>query len=242
MTAAPEEAANLFAESSVEGTFVLFDPRSNESVAVNRSRAEHRFVPASTFKITNSLIALETGAVSSVDEMLPYGGKPQPFKQWEHDMNMREAIAMSNVPVYQGVAHRVGSERMTEMLQRLDYGNGETGEIIDRFWLDGPLGISAVEQTKFLARLAQGTLPLTPGVQQSVRDILLLEEKEGARLYGKTGWAFADGGGGLGWFVGWAEKDGEIRSFALNIDMTENAQASLRIPLAKQLLEQLGAW
>lgn len=239
--AASEELASLFAEAGVEGTFVLFDPRSDETVAVNQPRAGQRFVPASTFKITNSLIALETGAVSNVDEVLPYGGEPQPFKQWERDMSMREAIAMSNVPVYQGVARRIGKERMTEMLQRLDYGNGETGEIIDRFWLDGPLEISAAEQTRFLARLAEGALPLSAEAQQAVRDILLLEEKDGARLYGKTGWAFAEGGGGLGWFVGWTEKEGEIRSFALNIDMTENEQAALRIPLARQLLEELGA-
>jgi beta-lactamase class D len=242
IAAAPEELGNLFNEADMEGTFVLFDPRSDEAIAVDPARAERHFVPASTFKITNSLIALETGAVSSVEEVLPYGGKPQPFKQWERDMSMREAIAMSNVPVYQGVARRIGSERMREMLQRLGYGNGETGDVIDRFWLDGPLEISAIEQTKFLARLAQGTLPLSPGVQQSVRDILLLEEKDGARLYGKTGWAFAEGGGGLGWFVGWTEKDGNVHSFALNVDMTEDAQAALRIPLAKQLLERLGAW
>ena len=236
------ELENLFIEAGVEGTFVLFDPQNDETAAVNPARAGRRFVPASTFKITNSLIALETGAVSNVDEVLPYGGEPQPFAHWERDMSMREAIAMSNIAVYQGVARRVGKERMTEMLHRLDYGNGETGEIIDRFWLDGPLEISAVEQTRFLARLANGDLPLSAEVQHSVRDILLLDEKDGARLYGKTGWAFADGGGGLGWFVGWTEKDGELRSFALNIDMTENAQASLRIPLAKQLLERLEAW
>lgn len=242
ITAAPDKTATLFANAGVEGTFVLFNPRNDEIIAVNPARAERRFVPASTFKIANSLIALETGAVSNVDEVLPYGGKPQPFEQWERDMSMREAIAMSNVPVYQAVARRVGRKRMTEMLQRLDYGNGEAGDIIDRFWLDGPLEISAVEQARFLARLANKNLPLSAEAQHAVQEILLLEEKDGARLYGKTGWAFADGGGGLGWFVGWTEKDGKIRSFALNIDMKENVQASLRVPLAKQLLEQLGAW
>ncbi|MBX3506344.1 MAG: class D beta-lactamase [Parvibaculum sp.] len=239
---AAEELHKSFDSAGVSGTFVLFDPRTNKSIAVNPDRAEQRFVPASTFKIVNSLIALETGAVSSVNEVLPYGGQPQPFEQWERDMSMRDAIAVSNVPVYQGVARRIGKERMATALQRLDYGNGETGEVIDRFWLDGPLQISAAEQTVFLAQLAAGTLPLSPEVQQSVRDILLLEEKDGARLYGKTGWDFAEGGGGLGWFVGWTEKDGVARSFALNIDMTENEQASIRIPLAKQLLEQTGAW
>lgn len=238
----PARLEATFANAGVDGTFVLLDSESGATTSANPDRADQRFVPASTFKIVNSLIALETGAVSSVDEVLPYGGQPQPFKQWERDMSMRDAIAVSNVPVYQGVARRIGKERMTATLRRLGYGNGETGEVIDRFWLDGPLEISAAEQTVFLAQLAAGTLLLSPEVQQSVRDILLLEEKDGARLYGKTGWDFAESGGGLGWFVGWTEKDGIVRSFALNIDMTENEQASIRVPLAKQLLEQTGAW
>jgi beta-lactamase class D len=63
------------------------------------ARAERRMRPASTFKIVNSLIALETGAVKDENEIIPYGGKPQPIKAWEHDMSMRDAIRISNVAI-----------------------------------------------------------------------------------------------------------------------------------------------
>src|SRR5690606_10185028 len=116
------------------------------------------FVPASTFKIPNTLIGLATGAVKSVDEIFPYGGQPQPFKTWEKDMGLREAITLSNVPVYQELARRIGLERMQLNLLNMDFGNNEIGTVVDRFWLDGPLKISAVEQTRFLAKLAQGQL------------------------------------------------------------------------------------
>jgi beta-lactamase class D len=242
VSGAAAEPADLFATRGLDGTFVLYEPETEKLVTVNEERAQERFVPASTFKIANSLIALETGAVTSVDEVLPYGGEPQPFERWERDMSMREAIAMSNVAIYQEVARRIGLERMTAMLAELDYGNRDPGTAVDRFWLDGPLAISAVEEAKFLARLARNELPLSTETQAAVREILLLEEKDGRRLYGKTGWAFAEGGGGLGWFVGWTEWDGEVRAFALNMDMTEDEQAALRIPLAKTFLEELGAW
>ena len=49
-------------------------------------------------------------------EVIPYGGKPQPFKALEKDMSMREAIAASAVPTYQEIARRVGLERYREVL------------------------------------------------------------------------------------------------------------------------------
>ena len=78
--------AELFQNAGVNGTFVVYDVSANKYVGHNRARAETRFVPASTFKIPNSLIGLSVNAVSSVDEVLPYGGQPQPYKTWEKDM------------------------------------------------------------------------------------------------------------------------------------------------------------
>jgi beta-lactamase class D len=48
----------VFREQGVTSTFVLYDVPADRLTIVNRARAETRFVPASTFKIANSLIAL----------------------------------------------------------------------------------------------------------------------------------------------------------------------------------------
>ena len=40
-------------------------------------------------------------------------------------------------------------------LKSFEYGNADTGEIIDRFWLDGPLDISTLEQVEFLKKVAE---------------------------------------------------------------------------------------
>lgn len=230
----------VFADRGVVGTFALFDPATNHLTLVNPARAERRYPPASTFKIANSLIALETGAVADEEEVIPYGGQPQPFDAWEQDMGMRDAIRISNVPIYQEIARRVGLRRMRDWIDRLDYGNEEIGRVVDRFWLDGPLEISAIEQTHFLARLARQDLPASPRSQSIVRDILRIEEKDGAALFAKTGW-FTSAEPNIGWWVGWVERGGKVYAFALNIDMSSMEDAPKRLEIGRKLLAELGA-
>ena len=231
--------AALFKVANVSGTFVVFDVADNQLLGHNKVRAETRFVPASTFKIANTLIGLAAGAVTSVDEILPYDGKPQPFQQWQNDMGLRDAIVMSNVAIYQELARRIGSAQMQNGVIQLGYGNQQIGKRIDRFWLDGPLKISAVEQTRFLAELAQQTLPFSVQHQQQVRDIILIEKNSSWALYGKTGWQNAPEAG-VGWWVGWVEKDKRIYTFALNLDIHTDADANKRVELGKASLKALG--
>lgn len=230
----------VFKDNGVTGTFVLYDAAADHLTLVNPKRAETRLVPASTFKIANTIIALETGVVKDENEIIPYGGKPQPFKQWEKDMSMREAIALSAVPIYQEIARRVGLERYRDWLARLDYGNRQPGTIVDTFWLDGPLDISAVEQAHFVARLAQDQLHASTRAQAITRDIIRLESRDGKVLYGKTGWRFSSTPN-LGWWTGWVEQDGRIAAFAMNIDMPGAAtDAPKRVAIGKAMLVKLG--
>ena len=231
----------IFTENGVVGTFVLHDAAADRLTLVNAPRAQTRFVPASTFKIANSIIALETGVVKDENEVIPYGGKPQPFKQWEKDMAMREAIAASSVPIYQELARRIGIERYREWLARLDFGNRQTGTAVDRFWLDGPLEISAVEEARFAARLAQRKLDASARAQAIARDIIRLEERDGKVLYGKTGWRFSSTPN-IGWWTGWVESNGAISAFALNIDMPAETDAPKRIVIGKAMLAKLGVY
>lgn len=225
---------------AVAGTFVLFEPDRDRFTLVNRQRAETRYIPASTFKVANSLIALETGVVASVDEIIPYGGKPQPFPDWQHDMPMREAIRLSAVPIYQELARRIGLEAYRTWLQRLGYGNQIPGNFVDRFWLDGPLQISAIEQAEFIAHLARHELPVARYIQDIVQSIILNEHTDDFTLYGKTGWC-TECNPQLGWWVGWTVKNKRIFAFALNIDIGSVADLPKRLQLGKSLLTTLGA-
>jgi beta-lactamase class D len=238
-----DDLAAAFQEQGVPGAFVLYDVAADRMTAVNRKRAEARFIPASTFKIANSLIALETGVVKDENEIIPYGGKPQQFKQWEKDMSMRQAIALSAVPIYQELARRVGLERYREWLAKLNYGNAQTGDVVDRFWLDGPLAISAVEEARFVAALAEGKLPFSARAQTIVRDILKQDVKDGRILYAKTGWYIPKGSEPqIGWWSGWVDDGGKISAFALNIDIDTVDDARKRQEIAKTLLAKLGVY
>jgi beta-lactamase class D len=225
----------LFRNAKVQGTFIVHDVQGSSYIVHNITRAKKRYVPASTFKILHSLIGLSVGAVKDVNEPLPYGGMPQPIKSWEKDMGLREAIKISNVPIYKELARRIGLERMRVNLQKVNYGNHTIGNSVDTFWLEGPLKISAVEQTLFLAHLAHGRLFFSKENQSIVREIIKLEKGDDWILYGKTGWAKD-----IGWWVGWVEKKGKVYSFAVNIDMSDIKDAPKRVELGKAGLRILG--
>lgn len=228
----------LFTREGVTGTFVLHDVSDNVYVVHDRARAETRFVPMSTFKVANSLIGLSTGTVASVDEVLPYGGGKTSRPEWAHDMSLRDAIKISNVPVYQGMARRIGLPAMQENLQKLHYGNMDPGTVVDMFWLRGPLKISAIEQTAFLEKLAQDQLPFPKSAMAAVCDIT--RQEGAADLHAKTGM-----GNGrskdidLGWWVGWVVKEGKVYSFALNMEVPDGT-LDKRVAMGKAALSLLG--
>ena len=228
----------LFRDAGVNGTFILYDVSANSFTSHDLKRAQTRYTPASTFKIANSLIGLAVGAVDGVDTVLPYGGKPQRIKDWERDMSLRDAIKVSNYPVYQELARRTGLVRMREQLQHIGYGNNDIGDVVDTFWLNGPLKISALEQTLFLAHLAQDKLPMPKPAMEKVRDITLLEQTAAYALHAKTGRTGPPND--LGWWVGWVRKGERIYAFALNIDIATEADSAKRIPLARASLKALG--
>ena len=232
--------AALFRKAGVEGTFVVLEQPSGSLRGHNRRRAEQRFVPASSFKIANALIGLSVGAVASVDEVIPYMGEANPLmREWLQPMGLRGAMKVSNVPLYQELARRIGLNRMREAVSRLGYGNARIGSDVTSFWLRGPLAISAVEQTRFLARLARRSLPFPVQAQQQVAEITRVDGGPGWSLHAKTGWQNAPGAG-VGWWVGWVRNGERITPFALNLAMAGAADAPRREQLGRASLQALG--
>lgn len=220
--------AELFRQAGVQGTFVVFDPLSNTISGTQYARASTRFSPASTFKIPHALIGLSLGVVRDVDELIPYRSALPPFSPaWVRDMGLHDAMTLSNVPIFQELARRIGSIRMQEALRQLAYGSMSIGGLVDRFWLDGTLTISALEQIRFLQQIAEGNLLFPAIAQGQVRTITVFKRTPSWVLHAKTGWQNAPGPG-IGWWVGWVERNGAIYPFALNIDIRTAADAPLR--------------
>ncbi len=207
------------------------------------ARVDRRFLPASTFKIPNSLIILETGVVlDPYADVLAWDGVER-SPGWDQDQTLRTAFVRSAFWAYGHWAREVGHDRMRTVVSQLGYGNGDIGRAddIDRFWLEGALEISAREQVDFLQRLHARALPFRPDVQDQVIDIMRHRDGEGWTLRAKTGWAVRDEPN-HGWYVGWLEADDEIWLFAVNVDLDwATGEGALRERLARNALIAAGA-
>lgn len=238
-----EGLARRFTEAGTEGTFVAFKPESYLVVASDKVRSGQGQLPASTFKIPNSIIALETGVVADPDkDVFKWDGVKRSIEAWNKDHTLRSAIAASAVPVYQEIARRIGAERMQKYVNVLEYGNRNIGGGIDQFWLTGALRIDPVQQIDFLERLRRGGLAVSQRAQQLTRDILSVEKAGEAVIRYKTGLLGAERGKpSLGWVVGWAEKGKDVTVFAMNMDCKTPAHIPARMTVTKQLLADVGA-
>lgn len=244
----PVDLSRSFEGIDGPGTFVLLDGRTGRLRIHGEERARTRYLPASTFKIASSLIALETGVAEDLDLALPFDPEATPPadwwpESWRRDQTMRTAFRDSVYWYYQEIARRIGPERMRSHLTRWSYGNEEAGPEVDSFWLHGDLRISPLEQVDFLRRLHHGELGASERSTALVKELMLLEERSGWRLSGKTGTSEATPTRERGWLVGWLEgPDGEVLFYALHMEgerVWEEWPPRQRTELVWRILEAL---
>lgn len=239
--------AALVAASGFGGSIALADSDDATVRCSDVVDCTARSSPASTFKIVSSIVALESGVAPDPGLQIPWDGQTRSFANWNHDMDMREAFAVSCLPYYQELVRRIGRERFAAPFARLDYGNGAMGPTLDAFWLDGSLVISPVEQVAFLRRLEEGRLPITSRTRELVREVMIRERRGDAVLRGKTGWAMAGTADERGWFVGYVTHDDrEVTYVAVRLIRSaataDDAFLAARPRLAIAALEQAGAY
>jgi len=233
------EIASLFSEAGVEGTIVIVTLDGSQSYVHNETRAERRFPSASTFKILNTLIALEEGMLSGLDEVISWDGRVHDFPNWNQDHTIKSAYAVSCVWCYQELARRIGGDHYRTHLARAGYGRLQEPFDDTTFWLDGSLTISAREQVGFLRQVVLRTLPYASSSYAGLREVMLMEQGEDYSLRAKTGWA-ARSTPQIGWYVGYIEKPGATWIFAMNIDMRGIADLPLRQALTRASLKAKG--
>src|ERR1700710_142647 len=125
--------ARRFFDVGTVGTFVAYKTDDYLIIASDRDRSGTAQLPASTFKIPNSLIALETGVVADPDkDVFKWDGVTRSIEPWNKDHTLRSAIAVSAVPVYQEIARRIGQERREKYVDLFEYGNRDIGGGIDQ--------------------------------------------------------------------------------------------------------------
>jgi beta-lactamase class D len=240
LAAVPARAGDPFAARAVEGAFVLLDTATDTWTIVHRGLAETPFIPCSTFKIPNTLIGLETGVITGERFALRWDGRRHEREAWNRDHDLASAMANSVVWFYQEVARRIGARRMAAWIARLGYGNRKSG-VIDRFWLDGPLRISAVQQVEFLRGLHGGQLPVRRAHADLALRLIELERGPGWLLRGKTG-GCRDRDRSVGWLVGSTERGGRRWIYAtILLGKSFDQLMPLRRMISEELLRRHGA-
>lgn len=208
--------------AQVEGSILFYNPEDNTYYSNNFDWAKTGRLPASTFKVPNSMIALETGIVKSDTTLLKWDGKPRAMKIWEDDLTLKQAFQRSCVPCYQDIARNIGLDRMKDNLNKLDYGNMDVNTSnLDKFWLEGKSKINQFQQIDFLSRLYNSELPISESTQKVMKRIMHIKSAEPFRISGKTGLSIREGNNN-GWFVGYIEYGTKHFFFATNIEPKAN--------------------
>jgi beta-lactamase class D len=245
----PEEKKNILGSYETDfskyfegysGAFVLYDVNNKYYIRHNEEQCKKRWSPCSTFKIPNSLIALETGVATDENFTLKWDGTKQPYDTWNQDHTLRAAIANSVVWYYRELARRIGEARMKDYIEKIDYGNKDISGGLDKFWLMSSIAISANEQVEFLLKLITNKLPFSERTVNIVKDIMTLEKNDLYVLRGKTGSGEnKDIKRTQGWFVGYLTLGDNAYVFATNIEAPENANGKKAKEITYEILKSL---
>lgn len=176
-----------FDKNEVDGTIIISSLKTDKEYVYNSTRSEKKFLPASTFKILNTLIALEENVVKDEYDIIKWDGKDKGLKQWNKDQCISTALPESCVWFYQEIAKEVGLEKYGEYLTKLQYGNSKTGDKVDTFWLEGDIRISAREQIDFLKNIYNESYEFDKENYKILKKAMIVEETPKYVIRAKTG-------------------------------------------------------
>jgi beta-lactamase class D len=235
-----DDIAGVFPKNGIKGTMLISRLDGKKEFAHNEKRIEERFPSASTFKIFNSLIALDTGVIKSLDQVIKWDGHFHTgFPDWNRDHTLTSAYKASCVWCFQQLARKVGATRYEQQLSDAVYGHLRKPFVVDQFWLDGSLSISAREQVEFLRKLVNRSLPYKASAYDKLRTVMLMEDAPDYRVRAKTGWATRSDPQ-IGWYVGYVETPADTWLFTLNIDIHDKSELPKRQELTMASLKATG--
>jgi beta-lactamase class D len=238
-----KELKVIFDKHGMKGSFLICNQVKNDYLVYNEKRAKTGYLPASTFKIPNSIIGLETGVINS-ETVFKWDSTERSMEAWERDLSLKEAFQVSCVPCYQEVARKIGIEKMRTYLDKFKYGKMKLDEkTLDNFWLEGESKITSYEQIEFLKKLYEDQFNLKHSTKAIILGIMQQDVTKNYKLYGKTGWSIRNGNN-YGWFVGFLETPGNVYFFAVNLEPKNqkniNDFAKSRKQIAVECLQKMG--
>lgn len=213
--------AKPFEDCNISGSITIYDYNSKKWISSDINDSQHGTLPASTFKVINTLIALETGAISDEHEIIKWPGNTDTVKYGYrpdiyHNMSMKEAFQLSAGWAYVELAKEIGKERYKKFLDKVHYGNADVSIDDPDFWNFGSLVISPVNQIDILIGVYEETLPFSKRSFKVLKEIMKEEHTDDYILRAKTGWT-RDGGKDTGWWIGYIEQKDNVYFFATRL-------------------------
>ena len=210
-----------FQKCHVEGSITIYDYKNSRWIYSNSLDSTTETLPASTFKIVNTLIAVETGVIEDESQVVKWPGSTDTVKYGYrpniyHDMTVKEAFQKSAGWVYVELAKQIGKERYLKYLNAVNYGNLDLSHPDTDFWNFGSFGISPKDQIRILVGIYEESLPFSQRTFEILKRIMVMEKTADYVIRAKTGWT-RYGGKDTGWWVGYVEVEENVYFFATRL-------------------------
>jgi beta-lactamase class D len=205
----------------VEGSIVIFDNSKMQWIVSDTIEIKKETLPASTFKIINLLIALETKTIKDENEIVKWVGTTDTIKygyrpEIYHDMTVKEAFEVSAGWVFIELAKKIGKDNYIKYLSKCNYGNVNLSQKEIDFWNFGDFAISPINQVEFLKKLYDYDLPFSKHNMEIVKQVMIAEQNENYTISAKTGWT-RENNINTGWWVGYLETKTGVYFFATRL-------------------------
>jgi beta-lactamase class D len=238
-----------FRECGIKGSTTIYDYKKQKWIYSDSLDAQKLSLPASTFKIINLLIALETKVIKDENEVVKWVGKTDTTlygyrAEIYKDMTIREAFEVSAGWVFIELARKIGMKNYTKYLKVCRYGNVDLSEKGTDFWNFGSFGISPQNQVAFLKAIYEEKLPFSKRNYEILKKVMITEKSNDYTIRAKTGWT-RYGGIDSGWWVGYVESREDTYFFATRISKKRSESnpsfGQCRKTITKTILKQINA-
>lgn len=232
--------------NGIHGCAVLYSPSENKYSLYHKAMAMQEVSPYSTFKIISALIGLHNDIIEDENSVMNYNGTEYPNPEWNENLTLKEAFQTSCIWYFRQIIDSAGEGEVKKELNALAYGNCDVSawggsmvnpyKELNGFWLGSSLKISPYEQVKVLSEIFEGESFYDSADIEILKEIMLIEDNEDKKIYGKTG----SGTNGEAWFTGFTEEGPQREYFAVYIDDSskkEQISSSTAKEIAFKILE-----
>lgn len=221
-----------------ELTCALLVEADGGAILARTGDCDRPVTPASTFKVPLAVMGFDAGILTDAEQPAwPFKESyPDWIEDWKTTVTPRYWQEKSVVWYSQELTRQLGMEKFRAYVEAFDYGNkdlaGDKGQDngLTHAWLRSSLLVTPVQQASFLDKLLNRKLGVSDHAYEMTYAIMPQSAlADGWSVSGKTGTSFrsnADGAADaqkrqLGWFVGWAEKEGRKVIFVYLIEDQE---------------------